>query len=141
MVKDDLTKLTEKYKKNLEIIENKKKMFDALEDGNIQSLNNYLRKGKDVSSRNGNLMTALHFSAKGQSLEILTFIHAQNSNTDVKDINGHTSLHIAAAYGRTSKVKYLIEEADFCADEEDNFLNLPLHFSAQDGYKGTVDVF
>lgn len=79
-VKDDPLKLREKYKKDLEIITYQRRMFAALENGNIEILKDCFRKGADVSARNVNLWTTLHFAAKGQSLEILKFVLHQNSN-------------------------------------------------------------
>lgn len=106
-VRDDPSKLKDKYDQNLITITNQEKMFAALEEGNLEDLKSYLKKGADINARSINSWTTLHFAAKGPSLEIIKFVLNQNLDVNVKDINGQSPLHIAAAYGRKNIVEFL----------------------------------
>ncbi|XP_071572549.1 uncharacterized protein [Temnothorax nylanderi] len=140
LVSDNSFKLREKYNQDLDTITNQERMFAALEEENLESLKDCLKKGADINARNVNLWTTLHFAVKGPSLEVTKFILDQNLSVNVKDINGRTPLHVAAAHGRKNIVEFLIKEAGLDVDELDTNGKTPLHVATQNGHKGTVEV-
>ncbi|XP_067628239.1 uncharacterized protein [Eurosta solidaginis] len=140
LVRDDPSKLKDKCDQGIITITNQERMFVALEEGNLDDLKSYLKKGADINARSINLWTTLHFAAKGPSLEIVKFVLNLNSDGNVKDINGQSPLHIAAAHGRKNIVKFFVGEAGLYVDDADNHGKTPLHIAAQNGHKDTVEV-
>ncbi|XP_067623254.1 uncharacterized protein [Eurosta solidaginis] len=140
LVKDDPSKLKDKYVQGVITITNQERMFVALQEGNLEDLKSYLKKGADINARSINLWTTLHFAAKAPSLEIVRFVLNQNLDVNVKDINGQSPLHIAAAHGRTHIVKFFVAEAGLYVDDADNHGKTALHIAAQHGHKDTVEV-
>ncbi|MCJ7454088.1 MAG: ankyrin repeat domain-containing protein [Wolbachia endosymbiont of Homalodisca vitripennis] len=139
-VRDDPSKLKDKYDQNLITITNQEKMFAALEEGNLEDLKNYLKKGADINARSINSWTTLHFAAKGPSLEIIKFVLNQNLDVNVKDINGQSPLHIAAAYGRKNIVEFFIGKTGVYVDDLDNSGKTSLHIAAKNGHKDAVEI-
>ncbi|NSX83876.1 hypothetical protein GOM44_06925, partial [Wolbachia endosymbiont of Atemnus politus] len=140
LVSDDHFKVREKYDKGLVTITNQERMFVALAEGNLEILKDCLKKGADIKARSVNLWTTLHFAAKGPSLESIKFVLDQNLGLIVKDINGQSPLHIAAAHGRKNIVKLFVGEMGLCVDDVDNHGKTPLHIAAQNGHKDTVEI-
>ncbi|KPU74204.1 uncharacterized protein Dana_GF28135, partial [Drosophila ananassae] len=139
-VRDDPSKLKDKYDQNLITITNQEKMFAALEEGNLEDLKSYLKKGADINARSINSWTTLHFAAKGPSLEIIKFVLNQNLDVNVKDINGQSPLHIAAAYGRKNIVEFFIGKTGVYVDDLDNSGKTSLHIAAKNGHKDAVEI-
>ncbi|XP_011348829.2 LOW QUALITY PROTEIN: uncharacterized protein LOC105285953 [Ooceraea biroi] len=139
LVSDDPSRLREKYDQDLVTITNQKRMFAALQEGNLESLKDCVRKGADLNARDINSWTTLHFAAEGPSVEVIKFILDQNLSPNVKDINGQSPLHVAAMHGRRSIVDFFIKEAGLHVDNLDNSGKTPLHIAAQYGHKDTVD--
>ncbi|XP_026828523.1 uncharacterized protein LOC105286418 isoform X2 [Ooceraea biroi] len=140
LVSDDPSKLREKCNQGLDTITNQKRLFDALQEGNFVSLKVCLRGGADINARNIDLWTTLHFAAKGYSLKVIKFLLDQNLSLNVKDINGQSPLHIAAAYGRKNIVDFFVKEAGLYVDDVDNSGKTPLQLAARNGHKDTVKV-
>ncbi|XP_067618406.1 uncharacterized protein [Eurosta solidaginis] len=140
LVRDDPSKLKDKYDQGLITITNQERTFVALEEGNLEDVKSYLKKGADINARSINLWTTLHFAAKGPSLEIVKFVLNRNLDVNVKDINGQSPLHIAAAHGRKNIVKFFVGEAGLYVDDTDNHGKTSLHIAAQNGHKDTVEV-
>ena len=69
----------------------------------------------------------------------MKFLCGQNLNLNARDINGQSPLHVAAAYGRTNIVEFLIEMGEN-VNIKDKTAKTPLHIAAQNGYKDTVEV-
>ncbi|XP_071636411.1 uncharacterized protein [Temnothorax longispinosus] len=139
-VSDNSFKLREKYDQDLYIITNQERMFAALDEGNLESLKDCLKKGADINARNVNLWTTLHLAAKKPSLEVIKFILDQNLSVNVKNIKDQSPLHIAAAHGRRNIVKFFIQETGLYVDDLDKSGRTPLHVAAQNGHKDTVEV-
>lgn len=140
LVRDDPSKLKDKYDQSLVTITNQEKMFAALEEGNLEDLKSYLRKGADINARSSTSWTTLHFAAKGPSLEVTKFILDQNLGVNVKDVKGQSPLHIAAAHGRKNIVEFFVREVGVYVDDLDNSGKTPLHIAAQNGYKDVVEL-
>ncbi|MFP3020819.1 MAG: ankyrin repeat domain-containing protein, partial [Wolbachia sp.] len=120
LVRDDPSKLKDKYDQNLITITNQKRMFAALEEGNLEDLKSYLRRGADINARSINSSTTLHFAAQGPSLGVIKFIIDQKLAVNIKDVNGQSPLHIAAAHGRKNIVEFFIRETGVYVDDLDN---------------------
>nr|XP_034184113.1 uncharacterized protein LOC117606144 isoform X1 [Osmia lignaria] len=140
LMKEDISKLKDKYGYCLAIVSNQKQMFVALEEGNLENLKDCIKKGADIHARDNNMWTTVHFAAKGSSLEVVKFILNQNVSLNVKNINGQSPLHIAALYGRANIVKFFVEETELCIDDRDNNKKTPLHTAAENGNKNTVEI-
>ncbi|XP_012144276.1 uncharacterized protein LOC100882592 isoform X1 [Megachile rotundata] len=140
LVRDDPSTFKEKYEQNLAIIINQKRMFVALEEGNLENLKDCLKKGADINARDINSWTTLHFAARGSSSEIIKFILDHNFNPNIKDINGQNPLHIAAAHDRKNIVQFFIQKTDLYIDDKDNNGKTPLHIAAENGNKDAVEI-
>ncbi|XP_076395542.1 uncharacterized protein LOC143265743 isoform X1 [Megachile rotundata] len=139
-MKDDPLKLEDKLNKSLAIITNQEKMFVALEEGKLEDLKDCLKKGADLNARHSNLWTTLHFAAKGPSLEVIKFILNHNLSVNVKNIDGQSPLHIAAAYNRRDIVQFFVKNRDLCIDDKDCNGKTPLHIAAQNGNTDIVNI-
>ncbi|XP_071636387.1 uncharacterized protein [Temnothorax longispinosus] len=137
-VSDNSFKLREKFNQDLDTITNQERMFVALEQGNLESLKDCLKRGADINARSVNSWTTLHLAAKGPSLEVIKFILDKNLNVNVKDINGQSPLHIAAAHGRKNIVEFFVK-AGLCVNELDKRNRTPLHVAAQYGHEDTIE--
>ncbi|XP_065200755.1 uncharacterized protein LOC135831864 [Planococcus citri] len=142
LVRDDPSKLKSRYDQSLILITNQKKMFAALEQGDLDDFKNYLQKGADIKARSINSWTSLHYAAAGPSLEAVKLILDQNSglNADVKNTDGQSPLHIAAARGRKHIVEFLITEAHVPVNDRDASHKTPLHMAAKNGHEDVVNV-
>lgn len=62
-----------------------------------------------LSSLDNNKSTPLHWAAYSNSETVTEYILASNqTNLDLKDIDGQTPLHLAASYGNTRIVRRLL---------------------------------
>ncbi|XP_017891743.1 uncharacterized protein LOC108631977 [Ceratina calcarata] len=138
--KDDYLKVRNKRSQSLITIVNQQGMFAALEKGCFKDLRSCLRKGADLHARNTNLWTALHFAAKGPNLKIVKFLLKYDLSTNVKNFDGQSPLHIAAANGRTDIVKYFVEGRGFDANETDKYGKTPLDLAKQHDHNDIVKV-
>ena len=139
-ISDDPPKLKDKYDQNLLTITWHAKMFSALEEGKLEDLKNYLRKGADINARNIHSSTALHFAASGPCLDVIKFVIDQKLDPNIKDINGQSPLHIAASHGRKNIVDFLVREAGVYVDDPDNSGKTSLHIAAENGHKDAVEI-
>ncbi|XP_065211472.1 uncharacterized protein LOC135839390 [Planococcus citri] len=139
-IRDDHSRLKEKYNRGLITIANQNKMFTALKEGNLEDVKRYLRNGADINARDINLWTALHFAADGPSLEIVKFIIDQNCDINVKDLSGQSPLHIAAANGRNNILEFFVNKVGIPVDDLDIHHKTPLHIAAKNGNKDIVTI-
>ncbi|XP_076279318.1 uncharacterized protein LOC143208632 isoform X2 [Lasioglossum baleicum] len=140
LVRDDPSKLKDKYDQSLITITNQEKMFAAIEKGNLEDLKSYLRKGADINARSINSSNTLHFAARGPGLEVVKFIIDQKLGVNIKDVNGQSPLHIAAAHGRKDIVEFFIRETGVYVDDVDNSGKTSLHIAAENGHKDAVEI-
>lgn len=141
LIKDEPSRLREIYNSSMHTIIHQEKLFVALEEGSIQDLDKLLRNGADMNARSVDLgWTCLHFASKGSSLQCVKLALDNDLNLNVKDVNGQTSLHIAAKYGRADIVQLFIEKHGACPDMKDNKLRTPLHYAARNGHSEVVEI-
>ncbi|XP_044729552.1 serine/threonine-protein phosphatase 6 regulatory ankyrin repeat subunit A-like [Chrysoperla carnea] len=140
LINDVPSELKEKLDQSLRTITNQEKMFTALEKGNIKNFKKYLRKGADIKARSNMLWTTLHFAAKGPSLEAIKYIINQKFDVNLKDLNGQSPLHIAAAHGRKNTVEFFLTETGICVDDLDKKHRTPLHIAAEHNNKEVVEI-
>lgn len=140
LIQNDPLKLKSKYHQDLKTISNQQQLFNSLAEGNLENVKNCLSKGADIKARNVNMWTALHFAAKGPSLEAVKFVLKHNVNINAKDVDGQKALHIATFNRRKNILEYLIEERNVAVDDVDRLSKTPLQIAAQNGYKDIVKV-
>lgn len=101
-----------KYNIDIMNIKNQDEFFCALREGNLKIAEDNFKKGADIRARNNKLWSAVHF-AMGSNLEVVKFVLDQDSEINVKDINGQNPLHVAAAHGREATVEYFVEKLSY----------------------------
>ncbi|GFS92088.1 ankyrin-3 [Nephila pilipes] len=134
----DLFKLENAHNEHLSIVDNQQKLFNALEEGDIEKVQDYIKNGADIYGKDINEMTCLHYSAKAPSTEAIEFVLQQNVDVAAKDLRGQTALHIAVKYDRIEIVKYLIKTKSMSIIEEDINGKTPLHIAVEKGSKKSL---
>ncbi|GFT08545.1 ankyrin-3 [Nephila pilipes] len=134
----DLFKLENAHNEHLSIVDNQQKLFIALEEGDIEKVQDCIKKGADIYGKDINEMTCLHYSAKAPSTETIEFVLQQNVDVAAKDLRGQTALHIAVKYDRIEIVKYLINRKLLCINETDIQDKTPLHIAVENGSKKSL---
>ncbi|MDX5526934.1 MAG: ankyrin repeat domain-containing protein [Wolbachia endosymbiont of Andrena nigroaenea] len=133
VIEDDPFSLEEQHKQNLKILNIQKKMFSAAEEGNIDKVKDYIRKGADVNARDINGWNALHYAAREDKLDVTKFFLDQNLSIDTKNNKGETPLHIAACFGSKGIIRSFVKY-------KDPDVNHLLCLAAGNGYKEIVDI-
>ena len=87
----------------------------------------------DVHMTDNANWTALHFSARNGSYELVRFFACMGIDINLKTKNGQNCLHIAALFGHFDLCQTLMAEHNFKLDATDNFGWRPIHFSARNG--------
>ena len=87
----------------------------------------------DVHMTDNDGWTALHFSARNASYELITFFTHLGSNINLKTNDGSNCLYIAALYGHLNLCKKLIDKQNFDVNMTDNDGWTALHYSARNG--------
>jgi len=83
---------------------------DAAREGNRDAVRALLRQGGDVNAAQGDGMTALHWAASNDDVELATMlIHAGANLRATTRINGYTPLMMAARVGHASVIRTLLE--------------------------------
>ena len=95
----------------------------------------------DVRMTDNEGWTALHFSIRNGSYELVKFFADMGSDIYLKTKDGKNCLHIAALYGHLNLCKTLIDKHNFDVHVADNDGWLALHFSARNGSYELVTYF
>ena len=95
----------------------------------------------DVQLPDNDGWTALHFSARNGSYEVVKFFTDMGIDTNLKGTDGMNCLHIAARYGHLNLCKTLINEYNVDVQLPDNDGWNALHFSARNGSYEVVKFF
>lgn len=114
-------------------------IFSAVEDGNINGLQELLDAAKNVDinmgSRHGE--TAVHIAAGLGHLETLQFLQSKRADIEKSDHRGDTPIYWAARQGHVNVVKYLKEEG-VAVDHQNNAGEGSLHVAARYGHSAVV---
>ena len=95
----------------------------------------------DLEEPNDNGWTALHYSARNDSYEIVKYFVNMGIDINLKTKDGMNCLHIAADYGHLNLGKTLISEYNVDVQVPDNDGWTALHYSAQNGSHELVQFF
>ena len=87
----------------------------------------------DVLATNNSGWTALHFSARNGSYELLTYFADMGTDIQLKTNDGWNCLHIAAVYGHLNLCKKLVDKHNFDVLVTCKSGWTALHFSARNG--------
>jgi uncharacterized protein len=83
---------------------------DAAMDGNREAVRALLKQGVDVNAAQGDGMTALHWAASSNDVELAAMlIHAGANPRAATRINGYTPLMMAAKVGHAAVIRTLLE--------------------------------
>ena len=85
--------------------------------------------------------TALHYSVKNGSYELVKYFNGFGADIDLKTNNGRNCLHIAALYGHLDLCKIFLEKYKFDVHKVDNEGFTALHYSASNGSYELVKYF
>ncbi|XP_053686218.1 ankyrin-3-like [Sabethes cyaneus] len=98
------------------------------------------KNATDFKSRNIAMWTALHFAAKGHSLETIRFVMEHGVDLEAKDVDGRTALHVAAEHGNREIVIFLIERNRSHVNVRNARGKTALHLAVHNGHKDIVEV-
>ena len=110
--------------------------------GHLNLCNTFINKYKfDVQIPNNDGWTALHYSAKNGSYELVKFFTDMGADVNLKTKNGLNCLHIAAEFGHLSLCKMFIKKHNYDAQITDNNGWSALHYSVRNGSHELVNFF
>ena len=112
---------------------------DAAESGDIEAVRTLLRSGADANTAQPDGMTALHWAAARNDLEIArTLLYAGATHRATTRLGGYTPLHLASRAGNTEAAALLLE-----AGADPNALTTTgvtaMHFAADSDAFGVVE--
>jgi ankyrin repeat protein len=81
---------------------------DLLLSGDLEALKARLRP-EDMSLRDGNDATLLHWAARGGHVPVIEWLLSQGLSPNEQDQNGETPLHVAVRHGHTQAVSALLK--------------------------------
>ena len=114
----------------------------AADCGYLNLCNAFINKYKfDVQIPNNDGWTALHYSAKNGSCELVKFFTDMGADVNLKTKNGLNCLHIAAEFGHLSLCKMFIKKHNYDAQITDNNGWSALHYSVRNGSHELVNFF
>ncbi|GIY30595.1 hypothetical protein CDAR_461182, partial [Caerostris darwini] len=129
----------EKFCGELSIAINQQKLFIALENDNMQQVEDCIRGGADIFGRDLHNVSCLHFSAKAPNTNAIEFTLEQGLSTNSKDNDDQTALHVAANFKRLETVKYLVEVKHFLINDRDIKGKTPLHIAVENDFREVVE--
>ncbi len=112
---------------------------DAAQRGEVEEIRNLLRQGADPSAAQPDGMTALHWSALNDQLDIVeTLIFAGATLQPATRVGGYTPLHLASRAGNAEVVTALLD-AGASPDILTGTGAASLHFAAEADVVGVVN--
>lgn len=118
-------------------------MHQSAIEGNVEDIQFYLDhlqhdKNPPCRGKNGSWNTPLHEAAKHGHVDILNLFHENLPDISIKDSGGFNALHIAAAAGQMSAVKFLVDVISTDAVTNDG--RNALHLAAFNGHLAVVEI-
>ncbi|QJT94850.1 ankyrin repeat domain-containing protein [Wolbachia endosymbiont of Diaphorina citri] len=112
-----------------------RKLFDAVEQGNLDRVQRCLNEGADVLARN-NHHTLLHAAVSSNKEEIIKLVlnkikETQSQYIDAKDTEGDTPLMWAAESGRVNAAEVLLDHGA-STEVKNNYGMTALHWAAKE---------
>jgi len=102
-------------------------IFDAVENGDLESLKKLVSGGANVEAKSNFGNTPLICASINGHLEIVKYlIEEHNANVEAKDNYGYTPLIWASVYGSLEIMKYLIEECNANVEVKNKYGETPL---------------
>ncbi len=112
---------------------------DAAERGDLEAVRTLLRRGADVNTAQSDGMTALHWAASRNDVEIAkALLYAGAALRSTTRLGGYTALHLASRSGH-AEVARLILEAGADPDTYTITAVTALHFAADADAAGVVE--
>ena len=116
----------------LKIEEERKKLFSAAEEGDVNMIKALIKKGVDVNATDEDGWSPLHMAAAKDHSEVIKVLLSHGADVNAKNKWGRTPLHMAAANDCSEVAKLLISHGgDVNARDKDG--KSPLHFAAEYG--------
>ena len=113
---------------------------DAAMRGDAEEVRVLIERGLDVNAPQGDGMTALHWAAQGESLEITRMLLDAGADPAAVTRNGaYTPLHLAARSGSAGVVAELLERGASARVTTSTGDATPLHLAAAAGSVGAVE--
>ncbi|GFY68105.1 ankyrin-3 [Trichonephila inaurata madagascariensis] len=134
----DSSILEKNHANDLSVVGNQQNLFHALENGDLEQVQECLKKGADIFGKDLLGKTCLHFSAKAPNIEAIKLVLQQGLDVASKDLDEQTALHVAAKHDRINIVKYLINTKLMCINECDIHGKTPLHLAIDGDSKKTA---
>ena len=115
-------------------------IHQAVFDGNIEAVKQYLAAGGDVNAKGRTEWTPLQVAANKGHKEIVELLIANGADVNAKDKRGTTPLHEVAGRGHNKDVAELLiaKGADVNAKDDNGWT--PLHHAVPDGHKEIAEL-
>ena len=114
-------------------------LHKAVSVGNYNIVNLLIKKGADISAKNGRGETVLHIASKKGDKDILSALLKNNPNLEAEENNGRTPLHFAIKGGDVEIVDLLIRSGSNI-ESSDKYGDTPLHIAVTNGNLDIVDL-
>ncbi len=113
----------------------------AARNNNLNVLKKLFNFGADVSTRDGNGWTALHYAAQTDNPVLIEFLHKKNNSliNITSNKEKQTALHIACLNSNLEAVKTLIELDQNIITATDSRGWTALHYAAQGGKSALIE--
>lgn len=104
---------------------------DAAQAGDVEQVRTLLKQGADVNAAQADGLTALHWAAMNDDLEVVDLLLYAGANVHpLTRVGGYAPLHLAARQGHPRIVSRLLEAGADANQWTDTGVT-PLHFAAQ----------
>ena len=116
----------------------KKNFFDACSKGDVELVNEYISKSKDVlflvNQKNTFKQTPLHIASSHGHLEIVKILVENDANVNVLNYKKMTPLHLSSMFGYIELTNFLLNKK-ISIDEQDETGGSALAYACAKGHK------
>jgi hypothetical protein len=120
-----------------ECVNHQESLLNAVKENNHGNVEKSIMLGADPNFQDANGMSALHYAATEGNLHLFKILTGHGGIFRTQSQDGSTSLHLAAYYGHSDIVKYMLEEGRddnaIDANVKDLDGSTPLHNAAYRG--------